>query len=385
MPNPKQDVKTEEKPADAAPPSDPSPADSLTTTQRRDATMGQIVAARTAMLEEDNVDVSGMGKEEPVSKEPAPEEKPAPEKEAPEEKAEEKAEEKKAEPEEKRAEEEDPVYEMQIHGETVKVPLSQLKENFSLEGAGRKLMTDAAQIYKDAKAYEASVYDRPTPGDIVAEEAKDPLDDFDFVEIAKKLQYGEEDEAAETLKGFVTKLRDIPVTAGEAPVNVAEIEQRVMNAVDMKQSLLRFDEEYEDILSDPVTSNIALQATQRGFAHAVQDSRTNGTPMPSYWDILNAAGSTTRTWLEGIKGKTASVTDSEESQPKPNEPAQPVVDISPDKTEAKRSSVTPPSQGAPRAPATGEDSTVISFDEGAEQKRRSADIAEIAKARGQHA
>lgn len=391
MPDKKTDVKpdsqAEEQPADAAPPSDPprddiKPEDILTTTQRREQSMDAINAARLDMLKGDDVDVSGFGDETPPDETP-PEE---PGEEKPEDEEAVKAEEKTTEkPAEEKPEDKDPVYEMTIQGKTVEVPLSRLKENYGLDQAGRQLMTDAAQIYKDAKAYETSVLAQP-PAETLKEEAvPDPLDAINWEETINAIQIGETDEAAEALKGLVTTLRGIPATTGEAPVNVAEIEQRVMNAVDMKQSLLRFDAEYEDILSDPITSDIALQATQRGFRSAMQDSQANGTPMPSYWDILDAAGGSTRTWLEGIKGKTEPDPDSEESQPEPKEPAQPVVDISPDKTEAKRSSVAPPSQRAPRTPATGEGSSVISFDEQAEQRRRSADIADMQKQRGQNA
>lgn len=343
------------------------------------------------MLEEDEVDTASMGKEEEAEGDPEPvkDDEPQPEPEKKDETESESTQTPAAEtkPKDGDVEADDPVYKVQISGKTVEVSLATLKENYGLGQAGRQLMTEASELYKRAKDYDREVRTAPVAAEPepTPQEEPDPLASVNWEETINAIQVGDTEEAANALKGLVTKLRDIPATGGEPPVNVAEIEQRVLMAVDMKTALSAFKTDYEDILSDEITHDIALNHVKRDFATAYQDSQQNGTPMRSYSDILQGAGATTRTWLEGIRGKVEPDKDSEESHPKPNKSALPEVDISPDKTEAKRSSVTPPSQRAPRTPATGEPSTAIGFSEEAEQKRRSADIAGMAKARGQHA
>lgn len=390
MPEPatvvKPDSEVQEPPAESAGTPDPSretdltTPDKITAPERRENSIASINAARLLMLEADDVDTESMGKEEEAEKDAAePDETGEKEQKVEETPAKEVSEE-KAKPEG-----EEPVYEMQISGKTVEVSLATLKENYGLGQAGRQLMTEASELYKRAQDYDREVRIAPVEAEPEPVAEPDPLASVNWEETINAIQVGDTEEAAEALKGLVTKLRDIPATGGEPPVNVAEIEQRVLMAVDMKTALSRFETDYEDILADPITRGIALTHVKSDFATAYQDSQQNGTPMRSYSDILNGAGGTTRTWLEGIRGKVDSDKDSEESQPKPNKSALPEVDISPNKTEAKRSSVTPPSQRAPRTPATGEPSPAIGFSEEAEQKRRSADIAAIAKARGQHA
>ena len=241
------------------------------------------------------------------------------------------------------AEDDKDLIEVVVDGETRKVTHEELVRGYAIESSARSRLEQANRALRDIQEYEANLK-RQTPEEAGADTqtGADPAPGQespagpDWGHVVDRIQYGDKDEATEALQEAVARYAGAQSAPTE--VDASKIEQNVLNSIAWNEALKKFGEDHKDILSDPQLARMAGDTARELYDMAVQDSVNSGAPMPSYADILDAAGEATKRFVIktaerfGVGG-----TDSNEPAPAPN--GSPAIDI--DRSAEKRSA-TPP-------------------------------------------
>ena len=300
-----------------------------------------------------------------------------------------------AEPEAAASTPDEPVYKVMIDGEERTVPLSELTRNYQLAGAAEGRLNMASDVLRRVEDLQGRLSrgestDDATPADGDGQAGatkanakkgadKDPLDGIDFESVAQKLQYETPEVGAAALKELVMEVSQRATGGGDGP-SPQEITQSVMDQVNFQTALKQFGDDFSDIVEDQYLAQRTGARTNQLYNDAVQAYRTQGAPMPSYYDLFSRAGEDTRAWIKGLgKGEEADP-DSESGAESADNPGANTSSAMKDRIERKRNLPQPPTaRGAPRKAAKTETSTSPP----SELERSRSGIADIQKARGQ--
>jgi hypothetical protein len=246
------------------------------------------------------------------------------------------------------ADPDDPKIEVMVHGEKRQVLLSELRRKYQIsEGAEASLQAANAALERahqaEAVLQRAMHQGVPADGQQPAGAQPGPAADgeqpavIDYGAVAKAVQYGTEDEAASALEGVFTNLQARAPAGADRPLTQADLD-RNNDEQHWNAALGRFGTAYPEITADGNLSRLAGTVGRDILNQAVADSRSTGQPMPSYDDILHRTGEATRNWLKTIRGGE----DPSPGDPAPTPTPTPTVEVSAEKTAAKRAADQPP-------------------------------------------
>lgn len=233
------------------------------------------------------------------------------------------------------------------NGNEVEVPLSDMANAYQRRDAGERRFAVATKTLEEAQQLK----DRLTRGDGAGPRPSEDgsggnasqdqrkaksLDDIKFGEVAKAMQYDDPEAAGQALRAAVEQIISL---SGDPNATRDELETQIMNKLDWQNAVERFKSEYTDVVEDPVLKQVAGNFGNAIWAAAVQKNQQEGAPLPSYWQVWDAAGRATKDWLvkktgdEGAPNKNPN-----DTSPDPT----PKVAINPDRTERKRVAAQPP-------------------------------------------
>lgn len=273
------------------------------------------------------------------------------------------------------------------NGNEIEVPLSDMAHSYQTREAGERRFAVATKTLEDAQQLRDRLIrgegagPRPSAQDGSGGDAPrdqrtaKSLDDIKWGEVAKAMQYEDPENAGQTLRAAVEQIISMN---GDPNATRDELETQIMNKLDWQNAVERFKSEYTDVVEDPVLKQVAGNFGNAIWAAAVQRNQEQGTPLPSYWDVWNAAGQATKDWLVKRTG------DENGLNKNPNDPSPdpaPEVAINPDRTERKRVAAQPP-EPRTRQRRPERDQPALNSDQALAAARQSR-IAGMQKVRGQ--
>ena len=342
--------------------------------------LSDIYAKRRAQLEEDVPDLAAQADDEPAGG-PEPDEPQAPveEPERPEKAGEEApaASADGGEPEPEPAPKpapvapQEPMVVVSIDGKQVEVPASQVRTRAKVYGeereidglewlrgyqtseAARQRLDQANELYRQVREAQ-SQQPQPAKQEQPEPEANAEPSDEEVEAIARKLQFGDEKEAAEVVR-FLLKARG-KTQSTVSPEETAKLAAGLaQEQLEYNQAIDKAKEDYKDVLEDPGLQRIAVDyvhTLRSRYLQQIGHDLTGTTPqdwlrmyhaeqrngrVPRHADLLKQAGEATRQWRDGLVGKYA---------PPPKQ--EPSGNGFEEKREAKRKSPVPPTPATVR-------------------------------------
>lgn len=263
-------------------------------------------------------------------------------------------------------------YKIVVDGQSIEYTLDELLQQAQLGVGARKKFDEAAQLRQQAALERQQVQQlmfasqqnsQPQPA---ANTQLPDIPETELKDIAKRLNYGSEDEQVKALKDagiLFTKAAGQPnQLSPEALVQAAT--QNAMNAMTIQQENSIIQQEYKDIIADPplamATEFIATQLAQKYLALGQQISRL---------ELMREAGREAR---ERYLRPAAE---------QPNSPVQPTVVVDNGKIERKRTAPQPPAAASKISSDSTSETKTLSPEQAVEAMRREA-FKEIVKSRG---
>lgn len=256
-----------------------------------------------------------------------------------------------------------------VNGQQLEYTTEELIQQAQLGIGARQKFDEAAQLRQQAslerQQAEALMFQaRNSQPQQPAQQLQD-IPDTELKDIAKRLNYGSEDDQVRALKDAIALGNKMgqPQLTPEALVNAAT--QNALAVLTQQQTEQVLRQEFSDILSDfPLslaTDAIANSLNQKYLALGQQRSSL---------DIFREAGTLAR---EKYLAPAATITPA---------PLSPTIVVNNDKIERKRAAPQPPAAASKIAPSPTNTSTrEVSSEQAMEAMRREA-FAEIAKSRG---
>lgn len=231
------------------------------------------------------------------------------------------------------APEPDKKYSIKVNGQTMECTLDELQQFAQLGVAGRQNLEEAARIRREAEAIAAAARQHSQPQPAANPQAQPQLPDIpkaELMDIAKRLNYGSEEEQAQAIHDAIALGARTGQPHGltqEQLVNAAT--QNAIAVLSSQQEQVILASEFKDIVSDPVIAHATdLQAVQLAHKYAALGQQKTRI------ELLREAG-------QMVRSKYLRPAPSAQEQP--NNPAQaPSTPPMREKLERKRAAPQPP-------------------------------------------
>lgn len=206
-------------------------------------------------------------------------------------------------------------YNLKVNGKEIPLTLEEIIARAQKVEAADAYLAEASRIRKEAEQQAQPPV--PSQEDQVAAQLEERR------ELVRAIQMGSEEEAM----AAIAKLQSRP------SITQADLTRTVDERLTFKEAVSKFQDEYQDILKDPLLHKLALQKDQELLQAG--DKR-------SYWERYDEIGSDLRKWKESLAVSSA---------------PPPVVEIPPISTkQARKAAVPPPPKvSSTKAPAPVED------------------------------
>jgi len=273
---------------------------------------------------------------------------------------------------------EEPMYEViNRHGVKETVPLSRLVGSFQKEEAAESRLEKATKILDNVEKMENDRIAASGDGGFAEDnpDGEEPVGDgeVDYNDLAQKLQYGNQEEAAAALEDTVKKL----ATTGTSE-NPQDIAAQVIDTVHFNEALRDFGSDYSDILGDRHLSALAGQTGRSFLQSEIESAAREGRPRRPYSEIFKATGDYVREWKQSLTGAPSE--DSGDADPNPGDDGSVVVDLGGQRAARRQASTPVPASHGSRAPAASNRQPRQKTET---EKHRNA-IEDMQKARGQN-